>query len=593
MPTRHPIDPEECFGRLQTEFVAAPDEAILESIGDLGRMMAVSGLPLEGVLDVHCAGLSEALRLAPTQSDEVVSAATTCLSELMVAWRTTTENIGLRPAETPEHGPPLFLRFFADGRIAVEDWDAPAALPVTDGPPPSTLDELLADLAPLARGDHLAAALRNRRILVAECRPFASGRRFKLVICPFQHGDGIIALHDVTEQLALAEARQQRQKLESLGQLAGGIAHEINNLLQPILYAAKFIQEDHPDQPDIVENAQMIVDSANTAAGVVRGILAFSRRNAMRRETVRLGPTVAVELDRLRTTLPAGVALIADLDRAGDATTEANAGEVSQILRNLVGNAADAMTGEGRVSVALDPLDLGKTEALRLAVPEGRYLRLSVSDDGPGIPPVVVGRIFDPFFTTKDVGKGTGLGLSIVRGIIESWKGTIALHEGGPGTTFDLFFPISTVVTADAQPAAPAIPAGDGRVILVVDDDSRIRSGVVRILDRAGYRPREAASAREALTFLDTASADLVLTDLMMPDGDGVELISQARARWPDLPLLAITGSGESDIKARAEQAGASAFLSKPVSSETLLKTIAASIRSQPDGHADDNPTRV
>jgi len=589
MPTRHPIDPEECFGRLQAQFVAGPDEAILESIGDLGRMMAVSGLPLEGVLDIHCAVLSDALGRAPDQADDIVRAATTCLSELMVAWRTTTENIGLRPAETPDHGHPLFLRFFGDGRIAEEDWDAPSDLPVAN--PPPTLDDLLADLAFPEQGDHLAAALRSRRILVVECRPFASGRRFKLVICPFQQGDGIVALHDVTEQLALAEARQQRQKLESLGQLAGGIAHEINNLLQPILYAARFILEDHPDLPDVVENAKMIVDSANTAAGVVRGILAFSRRNAMRRETVLLRQAVAVELDRLRATIPSGVALIADLDRAGDAATEANAGEMSQILHNLIGNAADAMKGEGTVTIALDPLDLGKAEALRLALPEGRYHRLSVADTGPGIPPAVADRIFDPFFTTKEVGKGTGLGLSIVRGIIESWKGTIALREGGPGTTFDLYFPVSTVVAA-APPAPQAIPTGGGRMILVVDDDSRIRNGVVRILERAGYRTCEAASGRAALARLDTGPVDLVLTDLMMPDGDGIELMNEARVRWPGLPLLAVTGSGESDLKARAEQAGAWSFLSKPVSAEILLKTIAASIRSQPEGHADDDIPR-
>jgi len=573
MPTRNPIDPIDCFARLQAQFLDTPDEGILESIGDLGRLIAVAGLPVDGVLDVHCAALTGAVARGPGRAEAAIRDAVACLSELMIAWRVAHDGISVPPAGDAAHQPPLFLRVFADGRIAREDWNAAPPDPAVAAAPP-TLDDLVSSLAPPEACRTVAQAWRERRIVVIECQPSAAGLRYKLVVCPFLSGDGIVALHDVTARLAHAEAMQQRQKLESLGQLAGGIAHELNNLLQPILCSARFILEDHPDDSELAGNARTIIDSAATAAEVVRGVLAFSRRGSARRAPLRLAGAVADDLARLRGVVPERIALVADLDRAPAAAALVNQGEFGQILRNLVVNAADAIAGPGTVTVSLDPVEMGHAQALRLLLPEGRYLRLSVADDGPGIDPALAARIFDPFFTTKEIGKGTGLGLSIVRGIVESWKGAIWLRQaGGPGTIFDLYLPVCEVPD-DPAVGEPPPPAGGGREVLVVDDDPRVRAGLVRMLDRGGYRTREAGGAAEAMDLLSQAPADLVLADLMMPDIDGLALIEMVRQRHPGLPVVVVSGAGDPELRRRATAAGALAFLSKPVCAERLLSVV-------------------
>ena len=593
MPAGHPIDPLHYYARLQTRFLAEQDEALLDSIADIGRMMAVAGLPVDEVLDVHCAELTRAVVEADPAASaaDLIRGSVACLSELLVAWRVAAEGVGVEAADDPTRGAPLFLRFDRAGRVLPEDWagaDTSAAGLRVDADQVPTLGDLMTQLVRPAPHPDLDAALRERRILSLDCRPTAAGRRFRLVLCPFLRGDGIVALHDVTARLAVVEAERQKAKLESLGQLAGGIAHEINNLLQPVLICGRFILEDHPDDPELCANARAIVDSAATAAEVVRGVLAFSRRTSARRDAVALGPAVAAELERLRPTLPAEVTLDADLAAAEGRAILANPSELAQILHNLVGNAVDATDRRGRVAVGLAPVTVDEALAVRLLLPAGGYLRLSVADDGPGIDPAVARRIFDPFFTTKEIGRGTGLGLSIVRGIVESWKGAIVLREGGgPGTVFDLYFPLVEPPPPPTAAAALARPALAGRQALVVDDDARVRAGLARLLERAGLVVRQAGGADEALAELAAAPADLVLVDLMMPDVDGFTLIALLRARDPGLAILALSGVSDPEARGRAEQAGANAFRSKPVSGESLVETVAMLLG---DGQNDDGP---
>jgi two-component system, chemotaxis family, sensor kinase Cph1 len=233
----------------------------------------------------------------------------------------------------------------------------------------------------------------------------------------------------------------QRRKLESVGQMAGGLAHELNSLLQPIVSMAQMALEDHQADEELSETLTVILGSANRAAEIVQGILLYVRRSTHERRHVSLANAVASELQVLRRTLPPGICLDLRINE-GAGKVRIPSSELGQIIKNLVVNAIHALEGRGKVTVNVDEIHVADAQAVRLEVPAGRYGRILVSDDGPGIAPDLMGRIFEPFFTTKDIGQGTGLGLSIVRGIVRSSGGTISvrnLPEGG--AAFEVVLP--------------------------------------------------------------------------------------------------------------------------------------------------------
>lgn len=579
------IDPSEWFGRLQRSYLAAAEESILDELTDIGRLLAVTGIPVESVLETHADVLSEALaNPASRRSADLIQAATICLSEVLVAWRIAAEGLGDQTEEfaggvaSPS---PFFLRFDRDGQFTdgvprdgfdlgglSDDWTA------------NTLDQALYAWGVGSRRADVHDAIGQRRLMTFDVYPSgAADRVVRAVICPFRDGSGIIGIHDVSARRAVAEAVFQRRKLESLGQLAGGIAHEINNLLQPVLTAAQFICEDHAGDAELMADARVILDSARAAADVVKDVLAFARRGAARLEPMRLADAIRQELALIRQTLPYSVALREEYEDAA-ATIAGNSGELGQILRNLIGNATDAMNGAGTVTVSISRIELGETQAIGMLMPAGRYVRLSVADTGGGIDPVSAQRIFEPFFTTKAIGKGTGLGLAIVRGIVQSWGAAIALRGGGQcGTVFDILLP----ALADACPPeaeTARMPAfGDGAMVVVVDDDTRVGAAIARRLQRAGFRTQTFSSPLDALDCFGGGGVQLVVTDLVMPAMDGFAFIKEIHRRHGFIPVLLLTGGGEGglagdDLRVKAESVGAGDVLFKPVSGEHLLAAV-------------------
>jgi signal transduction histidine kinase len=238
------------------------------------------------------------------------------------------------------------------------------------------------------------------------------------------------------------EQALQRHKLESVGQMASGLAHELNNLLQPILSMAQMAGEDREADPDLADSMAVIVDSARRAAAIVHGMLLYVRRSPKGPRHLMLAEVVPRVVDALRRTVPTGVVIAFSGDAAAGQVA-ADDGELSQILKNLVDNAIHAMAHRGTVAIGMDQTTIADAQAVRMRIPAGRYARLTVSDGGPGIAPALLERVFEPFFTTKGIGQGTGLGLSIVQGIVRSWGGDIiARNRPEGGAVFDVMLPL-------------------------------------------------------------------------------------------------------------------------------------------------------
>jgi PAS domain S-box-containing protein len=360
-------------------------------------------------------------------------------------------------------------------------------------------------------------------------------------------------VQDVTDRRLLEDQLRQSQKMEAIGRLAGGIAHDLNNALTAIAGYAELalgeVAPEHPARPDVEE----IRRAAERAGSVTRQLLAFARKELLQPRVFDLNRTIA-SISRLL-----GRLLGADIEvqaRLGDGTLPVlgDPGQVEQAVINLAVNARDAMPGGGKLVLATARENVDEAFARRHPpMPAGDYHVLRVTDSGHGMPRETQARIFEPFFTTKDVGKGTGLGLSMVYGTLKQIGGFIFVDsEIDRGTTFRLYFPPA------AAPEMPKVKpvqvvAGDGAgahaTLLIVEDEPSVRNLVASALRHDGYRLLIASSAEEALTVADGEPAiDLLLTDAMMPGKSGVELASLMTARRPGLPVIIMSGYTEETL---------------------------------------------
>jgi signal transduction histidine kinase/ActR/RegA family two-component response regulator len=376
------------------------------------------------------------------------------------------------------------------------------------------------------------------------------------------------------------EQLRQAQKMEVVGQLAGGVAHDFNNLLTVILSATSAIREALPADHAAQEDAREVVHAAERGAALTRQLLAFSRRQALAPRVVNLGPTVRGMERMLQRLLGEGVALSVDVRTP--VAVFADPGQLELALLNLAVNARDAMPAGGRVEIAVDAV--GADDPARPAgddVPEGPLALLAVRDTGVGIDPDLHGRIFEPFFTTKAPGRGTGLGLSTVLGIVGQSGGAIRVGSTpGEGSEFRIYLPRRPGEAAAAPEPQDVAPRGSG-TILVVEDDERLRAILVRTLRDAGYDVVEAASRAQALAAASGSPGEpaLLLTDVMLPDGNGVDLARELGARWPRMPITFVSGyTGEHLSDAGALPPGAR-FLPKPFTPEVLLQAVREAIR--------------
>ena len=403
------------------------------------------------------------------------------------------------------------------------------------------------------------------------------GRRVALSCGPLQGGGSVLVLRDLTDQLAAVDRMQQAQRLESIGKLAGGIAHDSNNLLTVIMGAAELLGRT-VDAGARQRHVDTILDTASRAADFNRKLLAFARKEAVRRDPVDL----RLLLDEVETllghSLDKRVTILVErpgesLATLGDRTALLNA------LINLGVNAGDAMAGGGELRLSLMRTDLVAPEEAAGGgeLPAGAYACLLVADTGSGIPAAVLPRLFEPFFTTKPVGKGTGLGLAAVLGTVRSHGGTVTVSsQTGRGTTFRVLLPLTKLPEGVASgPAIPGRWRGSGTVLLV-DDDATVRLVAQRLLEEMGFTVLTAANGKLALEAHERHRAEirLVVLDMVMPVMDGETCFRELRARDAKLPVLFVSGfSGDADL-ARLRAIGTTDWLAKPFRAEQLVAAV-------------------
>ncbi len=383
--------------------------------------------------------------------------------------------------------------------------------------------------------------------------------------------------HDITAQKKLETQLLRAQRLESIGTLASGVAHDLNNILTPILMCAEVLRT-NCDSAEAQSAISLIEDSARRGAGVVKQVLTFAR--GVEGERVLINPSHLIEemVDIARKTFPKSIEVTSRYPEdiwsiQGDPT------QLHQVLLNLSVNARDAMQNGGSLVIWAGNFYLDEHYASMAAEAKvGAYVALRISDTGTGMPRAIIDKIFDPFFTTKEIGKGTGLGLSTALGIVRSHGGFMSVYsEQGRGTTFKIFLPaIETDTDTRKRQMAPELVKGNSELILLVDDEANIRSATKMILEKHNYRVLEANDGTEALAIfaLQMDSIGAVLTDMMMPYMDGVALIRALKKMKPSMVFVGSTGQGHAPSVADLQELGVTNLLTKPYDTEKLLVTV-------------------
>jgi PAS domain S-box-containing protein len=395
----------------------------------------------------------------------------------------------------------------------------------------------------------------------------------------------IAVVEDITGQKRAEEERRnlerqllQAQKMESIGRLAGGVAHDFNNHLTVINgYCAMLLDEMDPADP-LRESVDEILLAGNRAAALTQQLLTFSRKQVAEPRVISLNDVVADARKMLSRLIGDDVEIVTNLD-AGAGSVVADSSQINQVLMNLAINARDAMPGGGRIIVETSNTDLDEGYAAQHAgVEAGPYVLLSITDTGAGMTPEVVQHIFDPFFTTKEIGMGTGLGLSTVYGIVRQAGGWIWVYsEPGRGSTFKIYLPRAGA--APERPAAPVSAMESPRgteTVLVVEDQPEVRKLTLAMLESQGYRLLEAASGSEALSLCQRypERIHLLITDVVMPGMTGRELAMRLVALRPSLKTLYTSGHGVTAIAHEGVLEAGAAYLSKPFSPAQLAAKV-------------------
>jgi len=387
------------------------------------------------------------------------------------------------------------------------------------------------------------------------------------------------ARRELAERQRVEAEHQQLQKMEALGRLAGGIAHDFNNVLTVILGEVEMLLDDLPSDDPRRHGLEQILQSGGRAAALIRQLLAFSRRQVLQPEPVNLNEVITGMEQMLRRLIGEDITLTILLSRDLPLVL-ADRGQIEQVLMNLVINARDAMPQGGHLVIQTAPSCAdGLTAPPCADAQPGLYAVLTVSDTGIGIDPAVQPHIFEPFFTTKPRDKGTGLGLAMVHGIVEQSRGSIRFaSRPNHGTTFEIFLPAATSgapATCMTAPQSDSPPVTGGTVLLV-EDDAAVRQLTSQILIRAGFTVLEASNGYRALKLIEQHAApiDLLLTDIVMPGLDGVQLAGAIRARHPTIPIVYMSGYTD-DARVEATLAAyGGRFIQKPFTPETLVQTL-------------------
>ncbi len=419
------------------------------------------------------------------------------------------------------------------------------------------------------------------------------GHSARFFVSPILEGDdgedaAIVYALETTEQRELEEQFAQSQKMQAVGQLAGGIAHDFNNVLTAIIGFSDLLLTNHRPSDPSFQDIMNIKQNANRAAGLVRQLLAFSRRQTLRPKVINLPDILSdlsVLLDRL---ISERISL--HVDHGRDLwPIKADLNQLEQVIVNLAVNARDAMPDGGVLTIRT--ANVAEAESMRFrgqGFRPGDYVLIEVADTGTGMPPDVQDKIFEPFYSTKDVGKGTGLGLSTVYGIIKQTGGFIYVDSTlGEGSTFRILMPRhipeekDTVEEAKPAAAVPSDLTGSARILLVEDEEA-VRAFAARALTARGYTVYEAASGTEALEVIGSIdeTVDLVVSDVVMPEMDGPSLLRELRKTQPDLKIIFVSGYAEEAFAKHLPEDESFQFLPKPFS----LKDLATAVKQTLDG---------
>ncbi len=402
------------------------------------------------------------------------------------------------------------------------------------------------------------------------------------IISPITNNEGVITnfigiKEDITEKKKLEEMLFHSQKMEAIGQLAGGVAHDFNNILTAIIGFGGLMQmnlkEDDPNKTHLKE----ILTAAERATHLTHGLLAFSRKQIINPKAVNINAIIRNMEKLLKRIITEDIALKTVLaDR--DINIMADAGQIEQVLMNLTTNARDAMPHGGILTISAELVRLDDAFIKTHGYGEPReYALISVSDTGMGMDEETKNRIFEPFFTTKDFGKGTGLGLAIVYGIIKQHNGYINCYsEQDKGTTFRIYLPVISSGLAEIGATTAAKPKGGTETVLVADDDTSIRMLIKEVLQGFGYTVIEAADGNEAVSrFAENKDAvRLLLLDVVMPRKNGREAYEEIRAVMPDIKVIFMSGYTADIIHEKGIIEEGINFISKPVSPQAMLKTV-------------------
>lgn len=386
----------------------------------------------------------------------------------------------------------------------------------------------------------------------------------------------LVVSSDITEKKQLERQFYRAQRLESLGTLASGIAHDLNNVFTPILMISQLLPLKFNDiDRQTQEFFNTLEDTTKRGVDLVKQILTFARGTEGKHIVLQVGHLLKEVAKIAQQTFPKSIKIVAEISTNTLWSVKADPTQLHQVLMNIAVNARDAMPDGGMLSISAENRFIDRTYAeMNLDAHEGNYIVINIADTGIGIPPEIIDRIFDPFFTTKEVGKGTGLGLSTVLGIVKNHGGFLqVLSALGKGTQFQVYLPAvnatTTEVTKDTE-----LFSGNGELVLIVDDESTVRQITKASLEEHNYKTLVASDGIEAIALYAQHSKEIcvVLIDMMMPNLDGLNAIRTMKALNSEVKIIA--SSGLSNNRQQLMALGAKAFLLKPYTAQELLQTL-------------------
>ncbi|MDP4299990.1 ATP-binding protein [Leptothrix discophora] len=525
--------------------------------------------------------------LVPATSASTTTASTTSASTTSAS----TTSASASPPASPAGGPALEAPMPPEVLRAL--WDDPEA---TQGLRYTTRDgrQRLVAVQPLAHhpvlvvlGRDQGAALADWTALAGVIGAFAASALLMTWLLTLRHAREAALRRASQAAWAADQDRALRaRKLEALGTLAGGVAHDFNNVLAAVIGWGELARGQADDGSTQARQLDQVLQAGQRGKLLVERILSFSRGTPCRHDTLWLQPVVDEALRMLEASLPPGIVLTRQL-QAPQAAIDGDATLIHEAAMNLCTNAIQAMPEGGTLRVSLGVDMLSRPRLLHASTLQpGRYARLSVTDSGPGIQPEVMARLFEPFFTTRSALRGTGLGLAVVHSVMADLGGAIDVQSpSGQGATFSLYFPCVDTVPAPPPPAVTEadLPRGRGEVVLVVDDEPALVELAEEMLAELGYEPAGLSDSALALARFDATPDrfDLVLTDELMPGLCGTALACEIRARRPDLPIVLASGYGGPQLDERAAAAGITVRVSKPLTRAELARALAQAL-SQP-----------